>query len=82
MRITIIYMVSFLLITVTLLSGQTTGRDIREMEKKLPQTSGKERTDMLNDLAQDYAFISVEKSFEYSGKALKLALKLDDPGVN
>lgn len=49
---------------------------IEELEKKLPTVSGKEKVEVLDELARAYREISPQKTLEYSKEALELSQKL------
>jgi len=56
---------------------KTIDQNIAELEKKLQTLPGKEKIEVLNELAYEYLDQSTEKCFKYANQALKLAQKLN-----
>lgn len=67
-----IWLIFSMFIPVVLLANQS----IEELEKKLEKVSGKEKVEVLNDLAYVYYDISIEKVLEYGKQALTLSRTL------
>jgi len=70
MKIIVVFFILFPL----LLSAQD---NLSELEKKLETTSGIERVDLLNNLANRFLFDEPEKSVSYAQQALELAQEQD-----
>ncbi len=58
-------------------SEKTIDQKIADLEKKLPTVSGKEKIEVLNELAYEYLDQSAETCIKYANQALKLSRKLN-----
>ncbi len=56
-------------------AAETFEEQIAKLEAKLPTVTGKEKVDLLNQLALQVRAVSTKKSLEYAQKALELAQK-------
>lgn len=71
-------LISILFISIALLPERTMGQKQEDLEEKLKSASGKEKIEILNQLAYKYRSQSPKKCIAYGNQALKLSQKLRD----
>jgi tetratricopeptide (TPR) repeat protein/tRNA A-37 threonylcarbamoyl transferase component Bud32 len=75
----IVALTAILMISISMVSfaEKTIDQKIADLEKKLPTVSGKEKIEVLNELAYEYKYQSTEKCIKYANHALNLSQKLN-----
>lgn len=74
----ILMSILFIFISIGLLAETTIEQKQQDLEEKLKSASGKEKIEILTQLAYQYRSISPKKSIDYGNQALELAQKLKD----
>ena len=74
----ILMSILFIFISIGLLAEKTIGQKRQDLEEKLKSASGKEKIEILNQLAYEYRSLSPKKMMEYANQALELSQKCKD----